>query len=146
MNFGICALSVVPVRSSASYKSEMVSQLLFGEMVELLEKKGTWAKVRCSWDNYIGWIDVKQIKIITPSEHNLYKKNHAPILGLCSVLSPTCTRPICTILFAHERKLNGLQSLQTADVSTQRRGRAIKRQFQYLNGLFFEKLFSMITL
>lgn len=82
MNFGICALSIVPVRSSSSDKSEMVSQLLFGEMVEVLEKKGTWAKVRCSWDNYIGWIDIKQIKLITPSEFKSYKNNHSCSLEL----------------------------------------------------------------
>ena len=82
MNFGICALSIVPVRSSASDKSEMVSQLLFGETVEILEKKGTWAKVRCSWDNYIGWIDIKQVKIITPSEFKTYEKNHSCSLEL----------------------------------------------------------------
>jgi uncharacterized protein YgiM (DUF1202 family) len=77
MNFGICALSIVPVRSSASDKSEMVSQLLFGELVELLEKRGSWLKIRCSWDNYIGWIDVKQVKLITPSEFKLYTKNYS---------------------------------------------------------------------
>jgi hypothetical protein len=82
MNFGICALSIVPVRSSASDKSEMVSQLLFGEMVELLEKKGSWAKIRCTWDNYIGWIDVKQVKLITPSEFNLYKNKYSCSLEL----------------------------------------------------------------
>jgi len=82
MNFGICALSIVPVRSSASDKSEMVSQLLFGEVVELLEKKGSWAKIRCSWDNYIGWIDIKQIKLITPSEFKLYSRKHSCSLEL----------------------------------------------------------------
>ena len=82
MNFGICALSIVPVRSSASDKSEMVSQLLFGEMVEILEKKGTWAKIRCSWDNYIGWIDIKQIKLITPTEFQTYNNNHSCSLEL----------------------------------------------------------------
>ncbi len=82
MNFGICALSIVPVRSSASDKSEMVSQLLFGEVIELLEKKGSWAKIRCSWDNYIGWVDIKQIKLITPSEFNLYSHKHSCSLEL----------------------------------------------------------------
>ncbi len=82
MNFGICALSIVPVRSAASDKSEMVSQLLFGETVELLEKKGSWAKIRCSWDNYLGWIDAKQVILITPSEFNLFNKNHSCSLEL----------------------------------------------------------------
>ena len=82
MNFCICPLSIVPVRSSASDKSEMVSQLLFGETVEILESKATWAKVRCTWDNYIGWVDSKQLKPITPSEFRLYQHNHACSLEL----------------------------------------------------------------
>ncbi len=77
MNFGISPLSVVPIRRSASDKSEMVSQILFGEMVEILETKASWSKVRCSWDNYIGWIDSKQLKTITPDEFHLYRLNHA---------------------------------------------------------------------
>ncbi len=82
MNFAICPLSIVPVRSSASEKSEMVTQLLFGEMVEILEKKGSWAKIRCAWDNYLGWVDAKQIKPITPSEFNLFQKKRTCSLEL----------------------------------------------------------------
>lgn len=77
MNIGICPLSVVPIRSNASDKSEMVSQLLFGEMVELLEKRGSWSKVRCLWDNYIGWLDTKQIKIIPAADVVLYQQKYA---------------------------------------------------------------------
>lgn len=82
MNFAICPLSIVPVRSSASEKSEMVTQLLFGEMVEILEKKGSWAKIRCAWDNYLGWVDAKQIKPITPSEFSLFQKKRTCSLEL----------------------------------------------------------------
>lgn len=78
MNYGICPLSVVPVRSASSDTSEMVSQLLFGEMVQVLERKGkNWSKVRCTWDNYIGWVDSKQIKPITVAEFETYQKNFA---------------------------------------------------------------------
>ena len=77
MNFAICPLSVVPVRRSASDKSEMVSQILFGEMVEILESRGSWSRIRCSWDSYIGWVDGKQLKSITPDEYHLYRLNHA---------------------------------------------------------------------
>jgi cell wall-associated NlpC family hydrolase len=77
MNYGINPLSVVPVRSSASDKSEMVSQILFGELVEILEQRASWLRIRCDWDNYIGWVDSKQIKAITPEEFQLYRINHA---------------------------------------------------------------------
>lgn len=77
MNYGINPLSIVPIRSSASDKSEMVSQILFGELVEILEQKASWLRIRCDWDNYIGWVDAKQIKLITPEEFHLYRLNHA---------------------------------------------------------------------
>ena len=78
MSYAICPLSVVPLRSSASHKSEMISQLLFGELMEVLEKKGRqWAKIRCHFDNNVGWIDLNQIKFITPSEFQLFSDNFA---------------------------------------------------------------------
>ncbi len=69
MDIFICQVSIAPVRSSSSDKSEMVTQLLFGETVEVLEKRGTWRKIKCTWDNYIGWTDHKLLKQITPSEY-----------------------------------------------------------------------------
>ena len=77
MSFGICPLSIVPVRSSAAEKSEMVSQLLFGEMVEILEEKGGWLKIRCLWDNYLGWVDKLQILPINSSQKDQYSNNCA---------------------------------------------------------------------
>jgi len=65
MNFGICILSIVAVRDEPSEKSEMVSQLLFGELLEVIEKKNTWVKIRQLFDNYIGWIDEKQFLKLT---------------------------------------------------------------------------------
>ncbi|MEM1319768.1 MAG: C40 family peptidase [Bacteroidota bacterium] len=82
MNFGICPLSVVPLRNSPSDKSEMVSQLLFGEMVEILERKGKWSKVRCTWDNYIGWSDTKQVKALSQEDYEAYSGNYAYSLEL----------------------------------------------------------------
>ncbi len=83
MNYAISHLSVVPVRSSASDKSEMVSQILFGEMVEILERKGKqWLKVRCIWDNYIGWVSAKQLQRVTTEEFESYQNNFAYSLEL----------------------------------------------------------------
>jgi len=82
MRYGICPLSVVPLRSNSSDTSEMVSQILFGEMVEIIEKKGSWTKVRCIWDNYIGWVDTKQINPITPTEFEQYQEKYALTLDM----------------------------------------------------------------
>ncbi len=83
MSFAFCQLSVVPLRSSPSDKSEQISQLLFGETVEILEQKGkSWLKVRCLWDNYIGWLQLRQIKALSPAEFELFEKHYAYCLDL----------------------------------------------------------------
>lgn len=52
----VCCVSVSPLRVSPGHKSEMVSQLLFGEMVDILERgEDKWVKVRCAFDGYEGW-------------------------------------------------------------------------------------------
>src|SRR5690348_5948643 len=58
--FGICNLSIVPCRKDPSDKSEMVTQLLFGEHFELLDHKGNWQLIRIAYDGYECWIDKKQ--------------------------------------------------------------------------------------
>lgn len=82
MIFSICSLSVVPVRAGRKYKSEMVTQLLFGEIVECWEKNGEWTKVRCVWDNQIGWVPTNQLTTITEEEANRYQENFACCMEL----------------------------------------------------------------
>ena len=42
MGFGIADLSIIPMRSEQSERSEMVSQILFGELYEVLEMTEKW--------------------------------------------------------------------------------------------------------
>jgi len=65
---GIIILSLVPLRVSDSERSEMGSQLLFGERVEITEMRDRWLFVRNLSDNYTGWVDRKMIQILTPDE------------------------------------------------------------------------------
>ncbi|MBV7439860.1 C40 family peptidase [Weeksellaceae bacterium TAE3-ERU29] len=64
MNFGICKVSISPVRVEPNDRSEMVTQLLFGEKVEILESKNNWLKIKADFDEYEGWVDPKQIENI----------------------------------------------------------------------------------
>ena len=66
--FLICPLTVIPLRKEASDRSEMVSQILFGEIAELIELKDSWLKVKLSYDGYIGWVDKKQMLEISTKE------------------------------------------------------------------------------
>lgn len=60
MEHGICELSIVPIRREPLHKSEITSQLLFGETYTVIEKKPEWLLVKCSYDDYEGWLDRKQ--------------------------------------------------------------------------------------
>ena len=60
MDYGICSLSNVPVRSDASDKAELVTQLFFGECYQVLQKEGNWYQIQIATDHYTGWIDFKQ--------------------------------------------------------------------------------------
>ncbi|MCB9173933.1 MAG: C40 family peptidase [Flavobacteriales bacterium] len=69
MKYGICHLSVVPCRFEPSDRSEMVTQLLFGETVKIYEeKKGDWRRIKTAFDDYDCWVDKKQITEIPIEE------------------------------------------------------------------------------
>lgn len=61
---GIVNLSIVPLRLAPAEQSEMVTQLLFGELVEIIETTDRWLYVRNQWDDYCAWVDRKMIKLI----------------------------------------------------------------------------------
>ncbi|NCA77163.1 MAG: hydrolase Nlp/P60 [Alphaproteobacteria bacterium] len=56
MDQGICLQGAVPVRATPLHRTEMVSQLLFGELFQILEADGEWIRIRMEWDGYEGWI------------------------------------------------------------------------------------------
>ena len=66
--FGICNLAIIPLRSEPSDRSEIVSQVLFGEHFTVLEQERQWSKVKLQFDEYEGWIDEKQFQIISQSD------------------------------------------------------------------------------
>lgn len=59
---GICRLGIVPLRANSTDKAEMVSQLIFGDHYSVLDisSDGKWAKITVEFDQYEGWIDIKQ--------------------------------------------------------------------------------------
>ena len=68
MNYGISNLSIIPVRKDPSEKSEMVTQILFGEHFELREQMVGWTNVKLEYDGYEGWVDNKQIYSLLEEE------------------------------------------------------------------------------
>ncbi|WP_295180777.1 NlpC/P60 family protein [uncultured Christiangramia sp.] len=69
MQYGICHLSIVPLRNSSSAEGEMVSQILYGEHFKVLERRAHYSKIRNSHDSFEAWIDNKQYRMIEESDY-----------------------------------------------------------------------------
>jgi len=78
--FGICNLAMIPLRLEHSDKSEIVSQVLFGEHFEICEQFKQWNRIKLHFDSYEGWIDSKQMQLITVSDYE-HISNDAIILN-----------------------------------------------------------------
>jgi gamma-D-glutamyl-L-lysine dipeptidyl-peptidase len=74
--FGICNLANIPLRFEPSDRSELVSQVLFGEHFQILEQDQKWSKIKLAYDDYEGWIDNKQYKSITEEQYILLSKDN----------------------------------------------------------------------
>ncbi|MBU3010096.1 C40 family peptidase [Polaribacter vadi] len=75
--YGICNLSIVPLRAESTDQSEMVSQVLFGEYFTILEKDKNWSKIKLSFDEYEGFIDNKQFEEISEELfHKISEQTH----------------------------------------------------------------------
>lgn len=66
--FGICNLAIIPLRLEPSDRSEQVSQLLFGDHFRILEKLEKWTQIESAFDQYVGWIDNKQFRILNEKQ------------------------------------------------------------------------------
>jgi len=63
--YAICRVSIAPVRSEPSDRAEIVSQLLFGDYVQILEKTEKWLSIQSAFDGYQGWVDFRQLAYIS---------------------------------------------------------------------------------
>lgn len=70
--YAITGVPVAPIRSEPKHSAEQVSQLLFGEKVEVWAKKpGDWCYVRAAWDDYEGWVKAGQLQSV---DSKVFKK------------------------------------------------------------------------
>lgn len=75
MQFGICPLSIVPVRSNPDDTAEMVSQVLYGEHFKVLEPRKLWSRIRIAFDNCEGWVSNHQINFIEEHTFDTLEKS-----------------------------------------------------------------------
>jgi len=90
MQYGICHLSVVPVRLIAEDSGEMVSQLLYGEHFKVLEQRKFWSRIRIAYDSYEGWVQNNQITLIEKVnydqiEHSKHRKYSSDLISFIEI-------------------------------------------------------------
>ena len=71
MEYVVANATVIPVRQEPSEGSEQLTQLLFGEVCEVLDHLPRWTKIRSTIDGQEGWVD---FKMVSPA-HNLVTKS-----------------------------------------------------------------------
>lgn len=59
MEKGICNFPLIACRKEPNERSEMVTQLLFGESYEVVDNNASWLKIKADRDDYVSWIDIK---------------------------------------------------------------------------------------
>lgn len=93
MEYGICTLSLVPMRAETSDKAEIVTQMLFGECYEVIAREGNWVRVQLATDGYQGWIDHKQHKPVSAAYYQEWAGiSHPRAMDLVQVVTSNDTR------------------------------------------------------
>ncbi|MBP7730746.1 MAG: C40 family peptidase [Bacteroidales bacterium] len=80
----ICENVFIPLRLMPSHKSEMVSQILFGERYTIIDQAVNWMKIELEFDGYKGWVDKDHVQFLP---HNEKRHNYTINRAL------TCIRP-----------------------------------------------------
>ncbi|HOS16135.1 MAG TPA: C40 family peptidase [Bacteroidales bacterium] len=79
--YGFCNIALIPLRKQASHRSEMVSQLLFGEAYEIMEYENDWLLIKTHFDQYEGYIDRNQLSLIREEEYIRYYQKQNTIVS-----------------------------------------------------------------
>lgn len=82
-NKGLVLLSVVAVRKEPSERSEMVTQLLFGESFTVLEVEGEWYQIVIDHDGYKGWVNKL---LVTPMSEEMFQEKLGASTSIVSSL------------------------------------------------------------
>jgi cell wall-associated NlpC family hydrolase len=64
MQYIICTVSVAAMRKDPTHRSEMVSQLLFGEFGYVMEQETDFIRIKCLYDGYEGWVASNQVSFV----------------------------------------------------------------------------------
>jgi gamma-D-glutamyl-L-lysine dipeptidyl-peptidase len=80
----VCPYNVIPVRNKPAIDQLMITQMLFGEVCEIVEKKNKhWYKIKFQSDENMGWVMSSQICLISDEVYHKYLQNTSLVLEVC---------------------------------------------------------------
>lgn len=69
--YAISDLSLMPLREEASHKSEMISQVLYGELLTIIDTyNDEWFYIELAYDKYKGWVSHPYLTFLDASVYN----------------------------------------------------------------------------
>jgi hypothetical protein len=75
VTYAVNYLSVLPLRAEPSHRSEMVTQILFGEYLQVLAVDKEWNYIQLEQDGYKGWVESFQIEKVTKEEYDKFAQS-----------------------------------------------------------------------
>jgi gamma-D-glutamyl-L-lysine dipeptidyl-peptidase len=69
----VISTAIANIYRSASFTSELITQGVIWEEVEILDKQNNWYQIK-QWDGYIGWINKTYISISDIENNNVFQK------------------------------------------------------------------------
>lgn len=102
-NFAVVIVSVTPMRREARHASEMLDQVIMGNALQLLEKKGGWYRVKNHY-GYTGWINKTAIQ--RTDKNGLESWNNSDRLQVTALSSFVYQKPDLQALHLADLVLN----------------------------------------
>jgi len=72
--YAINLIPILPLRAGAAEESELITQILYGEIVTVFEMIDSWARVENFTDGEIGWVDRKMLTFINRAKFEAYSQ------------------------------------------------------------------------
>ena len=137
MPYGICDLSVVPLRLEPSDDSLLISQILYGEVFRILDSRKKWSRIKLADDGCEGWIDNKQFQDFPKDLYKSTSKDKINIsLNLVDFVKDLSSNELCTIVLGSH--LNSLEFLNhsfegKSTIPNSIKANIVESAFYYLN-------------
>ncbi len=136
--YGICKVSIASVYKASTERSEMVTQVLYGEVVEILDVRQELTYIRCTWDDVTGWLLTAHLTFIDTDTAIDVLQNASYALSLTdTLLAPDAFIPVT--LGANLPDFDGMRG-KIGDFNYQYNGSSIKPGSFELKLPWIEKL------